>query len=536
MRPLLLPCLLAVLAGSATPQDSCEGNHLGPVYMETSPGYLGGTFEIDLGSPVAPLGLGLLSVSDGFGPVFHPLLGIACLDMYSPFYQIFLVPLDAAGNFHLSVGLPADPALLGAPPIYGAPTAFVAGQIWNGKTIPLYYTFPNSWTPTGDLPAERAFQRATALGNGPADNRIKVFLSGGAKGTLVAPLVTDETWLYEPLNRTFLAGPTLATERVFHTQTKLFDDRLLIVGGNDTQGICHASGEIYDHATGALTPIAPMSAPRSGHAATLLPDGRVLVTGGLADYQIGASSLAAVLNTAQTTAEIYDPATDTWTPASNPMASRRAGHGQVLWPDGRVLVISGINGGTSVSGLDTATFTPTCSWYSPVTNSFSPAPSLTTTSTGAAFFGQSFLGDGRLLVSGGLATVGFGGSQASTSAFTFDGAAWSPIGFFFGLPQGVAFHTQETLADGRALIVGGFIGDLATLTGSQQVLIADGVSFQSAAPIGTSTGTSAPGDPRGGHTMTRLWDGSFLVLGGMDGSSLLPQDQWTLDTGYVYAP
>jgi hypothetical protein len=516
-----------VLAGAAAAQDPCEGNHLGPVYMQVSPAYLGGTFDIHLGSPAAPFGIGLLSISDGFGPVFHPLLGTACLDMYSPFYRIFLVQFDATGDFHLPVGLPGDPALLGAPPIYAAPTAFVGGQIWNGKTLPLYYSFPNAWTPTGNLPDQLSFVKATNLGDGPKDNRIKVFLSGGAKGTLVDPIATDKTMLYEPLKRTFLAGPTLPVERVFHTQTKLADGRILILGGAETSGLCHTSGEIYDHATGALTPIAPMSTRRSGHAATLLPDGRVLVTGGLFDYQIAASSFKAVLDTAQNTAEIYDPATDAWTPAGNTMGSTRAGHGQVLWHDGRVLVIGGVNHGTSASGLDTATFTPTCDWFDPATNGFSTAPPALVAS---AFFGASILGDGRLLTTGGLVTSSLWGSTeavASASAAVFDGTAWSYIGFFVSLPAAVAFHTQETLPDGRALIVGGLVGNITSMVGSSAASIFDGTTlFTPVAPIAH----------RGAHSMTRMWDGTYLVLGGTNGSSLVPSDQWALNTGTVYAP
>jgi hypothetical protein len=536
----LLPTSLAALAAlpsSAAAQDPCEGNHLGPVYMETSPAYLGGTFEIDLGSPAAPLGLGLLSISDGYGPVFHPLVGTACLDMFSPFYQVLLVPLDAAGNFHLSVGLPPDAALLGAPPIYAAPSAVVGGQIWNGKTLPLYFTFPDAWTPTADLPAQLSFHRATSLGDGPQDNRIKVFVSGGSSGTLVAPIATDATLLYEPLDRTFLPGPTMSVPRVYHTQTKLDDGRLLILGGCNTGGVVHASGEIYDHDAGTLTPIAPMSTPRSGHAATLLSDGRVLVTGGLLDYQIALSSLDAALDTAQDTAEIYDPATDTWTPTANTMSSRRGGHDQVVWHDGRVLVVSGINQGITDggSGLETAVLTPNCDWFDPATDTFSPAPPI---SNGAAFFGHSFLDDGRLLVTGGMRTQLFGGAPASASVDVFDGTAWGFLGTIppLSLPVAVAFHTQETLPDGRVLILGGLTSDFTSMTGTDTALLFDGTAFQSAAPIGTSSGSPAVSTPRGAHTMTRMWDGTYLVLGGTNGSFLLPTDQWVRDDGSVYAP
>jgi len=530
------PLVLAAATGFAAPaaaQDPCEGNHLGPVYMETSPGYLGGSFEIDLGSPVAPNGMGLLSVSDGYGPVFHPLLGTACLDMFSPFYQIFLVPFDASGNWHLSVALPNDPALLGQPPIYAAPTAFVGGQIWNGKTLPLYYTFPDAWTPTTTLPAPLSFHRATNLGDDAQDNRIKVFVSGGSSGTLVDPIATDATLLYEPLDRTFLAAPTMSVERVYHTQTKLADGRILILGGCETGGLVHASGEIYDHEAGTLTAIAPMSTPRAGHAATLLPDGRVLVTGGVSDYQIALSSLEAVLDTAQNTAELYDPATDSWSAAANPMQATRTAHSQVLWPDGRVLVISGIFGGTIAGGFETPLFTSLCDWFDPATDTFSAAPF---TPQGIAFFGHSFLQDGRLMVTGGLYPSPTSGAVATNQAYTFDGTTWATIGLFFGMPVSTAFHTQATLPDGRVMIFGGLTGNITTMVGTSAAVSYDGTDFTVVTPIGQSFGSTAPESPRGAHTMTRMWDGTFLLLGGVNGSSLLPSTQWVLDSGTVYAP
>jgi Kelch motif protein len=535
-----LPILLALAAAGAplSAQASCEGNHLGPVYMQTSPGYLGGSFQIDLGSPEVPFGIGLLSVSDGFGPVFHPLIGTACLDMYSPFYQIFLAPLDGTGNFHLSVALPSEPALLGFPPIYGAPTALKAGQIQNGKTVPLYYTFPNAWTPTGDLPAKRAFMRATNLGKDPKDNRIYVFLSGGGDKSIVEPQAKADTWIYRPLDRTFLAGPAMSVQRIFHTQTLLSDGRILILGGNDAAGVCHASGEIYDHAAGTLTPIAPMSTPRSGHAATLLPDGRVFVSGGVADYQNAATALKAALDTAQSTAELYDPATNTWSPAANGMTTKRGGHAQVLWPDGRVLVVSGLNGGTVTFAApiyETASFTPSCDWFNPATGFFSPAPSIP---QGRAFFGASVLGNGQLLVSGGTITdVLGGGAVANAGLFRFDGATWVQLLAFPGLGQGIAFHTQETMADGRALIVGGFNGYLDYLTAVGTAYVCDGLNVTPVTSIGAGPGSPITQSPRGGHTMTRMWDGSFLVLGGIAGSGILgdPID-FALTTGFVYAP
>ena len=78
--------------------------------------------------------------------------------------------------------------------------------------------------------------------------------------------------------------------------------------------------------------------PRGGwHTATLLRDGRVLVTGGLASPPVRGSSLGAHLKTAET----YDPSNGTWTLAGS-MTLTRAGHAATLLDDGTVLVVGGI--------------------------------------------------------------------------------------------------------------------------------------------------------------------------------------------------
>lgn len=93
--------------------------------------------------------------------------------------------------------------------------------------------------------------------------------------------------------------------------------------------------------------------PRTNVNAVSLPDGTILVIGGRRNDKFDRDP-GAVLD-----AEIYDPRSDTWTPAA-PMAFPRQYHSvAVLLPDGRVLAAGGINPAASQSNqLSMEVFSP----------------------------------------------------------------------------------------------------------------------------------------------------------------------------------
>ena len=76
-----------------------------------------------------------------------------------------------------------------------------------------------------------------------------------------------------------------------------------------------------------------MNTARKDHTATLLPNGKVLIAGG--GYDVNVQSF--------NSAELYDPATGTWT-MTDVMNSTRYSHTATLLPNGKVLVTGGGNG------------------------------------------------------------------------------------------------------------------------------------------------------------------------------------------------
>ena len=140
---------------------------------------------------------------------------------------------------------------------------------------------------------------------------------------------------------TFTATAGMGAPRYFHTAVLLQDGRVLIAGGqNDSQPSAPLSTtEIYDPLARIFTPGPNRTVGRSGHAATLLPDGRVLIAGG--DW-----SETSAMRIAARTAEIYDPSAGAFT-ATGSLLMARNGPNMTLLANGKVLITGGVTGENS---------------------------------------------------------------------------------------------------------------------------------------------------------------------------------------------
>jgi hypothetical protein len=299
---------------------------------------------------------------------------------------------------------------------------------------------------------------------------VKLAITATATGTtaVVFQRLFDITNINDAANK--VTAPT--------TATLLSDGRVLITGGM-TGGGAVASAELYDPKTGTFSATGSMATSRYGHTATLLSDGRVLIAGGWN----GGGNVAS--------AELYDPKSGIFS-STGSMATARYGHTATLLSDGRVLIAGGVNryGGYASS----------VELYDPKTGAFNSTGSMATARYGHT---ATLLSDGRVLIAGGVNR--YGGYASSVELYDPKTGAFSATGSMTTARYG---HTATLLSDGRVLIAGGVSGS-GDAVASAEVYDPKTGAFNSTGSMATD---------RYDHTATLLSDGRALITGGKNGS------------------
>jgi hypothetical protein len=342
------------------------------------------------------------------------------------------------------------------------------------------------FTPTGSMSIPRAGHTATLLNDGD------VLLVGGidwdcpptinCNNFIMIIVKSAET--YTAAGGQFSTSAIMSVPRVGHTATLLQDGRVLVTGGGYKSAT--DSAEIFDPSTSTFTPTGNMTSARSGHTATLLANGKVLLAGGFA----GNGNWPA-------TAELFDPATGMFT-ATGIMSALGPGQTATLLSDGKVLFA----GGGVVVGTDLVP-TATAEIYDPATGIFTPTGNMNVPRVGHT---ATLLANSKVLIAGG----GTGGSASLTAtAELFDEATglFTPTG---NMVTARFDHTATLLTNGKVLLTGGFSGLSSDLSSAE--------SFDPS--NGTFTIAGNMGIQRIGHTATLLNNGEVLITGGnnLDGA------------------
>lgn len=251
-------------------------------------------------------------------------------------------------------------------------------------TAELYDPEAGGFVATGSLTTARYGHSAILLKNG------KVLIVGGV-GTNWTFL--DSAELYDPQSGTFSPAGRMTKLRVAHTATLLRNGLVLISGGSNGRHSAitiHQSAELYDPTTNRFTVTGNLNTRRHKHDAALLPDGRVLVIGGSDERDDQGE---------YTSAEIYNPATGSFTVAGNMYAARyKFQNTSLVLKSGKVLIM----GGSSLTEI-----------YDPVTNIFSGATR--SVGTKRLFSASALLQSGEALFTGGYGTS----VTSSTDAWLF---------------------------------------------------------------------------------------------------------------------
>ncbi|MDX2087205.1 MAG: Ig-like domain-containing protein [Kofleriaceae bacterium] len=449
----------------------------------------------------------------------------------------------------------------GAPRVYGTSTLLANGNVlvaggWFGfgalfmnGASQLYDKTTGTWTATGSMLQGRAQHTATLLPNG------KVLVTGG--------FITDHTQgstataeLYDPQTGTWSATGSMTTARAMHSATLLPNGMVLVVGGRAATWVgwwdkTLKTAELYNPATGTWTATSSMGWIRENHTATLLPNGKVAILGGLIEYATGGGTLDTHINGSVTNpvAEVYDPATATWTTIQStaPFAGEQA---TTLLPSGQLLISGGNPKLGNVNDVSKALLA-----FDLQIGTWAPAANI---NQARSYIATTLLPDGTVLASGGVGTSG----TPVTKSETYNPATntWTSAG---DLGTARECHTQTLLPNGKVLVAGGktingiglasaelynpvsrawsatgsmtfsHVCHQATLLPTGKVMVTGDNAVEIYDPAtGSWSTTGSLATTRNWHSATLLANGKVLVAGGYtSGTPTASAELWDPATG-----
>jgi hypothetical protein len=320
-----------------------------------------------------------------------------------------------------------------------------------------------TFTATGNMTTGRVQHTSTLLLDG------KVLIAGGQSGVNSIFYITSSAEIYDPATGTFAPTGNLTRARSAHSSTLLPDGRVLIAGGFgplDTRpGGCPlpsscgqlTSAEIYDPSSGTSAATGDMLA--LGGPAVLLPNGKVFISGAQAELYDPSrgtfsattaetpwgflASLATLLANGQVLltdpGEVYDPATDTFSPTGN-IDYQTA----TLLMNGKVL----FTGDSENDFPGTPYSNKTAQLYNQPTGTFTVAGSMTIGRQGQT---ATLLPDGTVLIAG--TEFPSGGALASAEIYDPVLGTFGPTGSMIAARY---LHKATLLNNGQVLITGGF--------------------------------------------------------------------------------
>lgn len=324
--------------------------------------------------------------------------------------------------------------------------------------------------------ARFAGHTVTRLQNG------SVLIAGGLVGDVSDAKATATSELFDPATGKVAAVGAMVQARRWHTATLLVDGRVLITGGTpwDSQStvVAWSSAEIYDPATRKFqTTGSPMAVERHSHTASLLKNGKVLILGGQ-----GKEAVTRM-------AELFDPVTGTFQTLTNFMVYGRANHSATVLDSGRVLIAAGTDFQNPGIPLSSEIFEPD-------TASFRP---LAATLPAANRAPMAFkLPSGKVLITGTLGSALF---EPVSETYTAQPGPVTPRNYAAVISlndQSVLLAGGESWADGLRL------NSVETYTELQ--------GFKQMSPLSAARWYPAA---------AQLNDGRIIVIGGIDQSDRL---------------